>query len=111
MGTALYEDRWLTCETDRLIIRGYYFPLGTAKVIAYRDIKAVTRRPLTFWTGSWRIWGTTLPGYWWHLDPARPRKQSALVLDLGKRVKPVITPDDPEKVMAILAQRCSLPPN
>ncbi len=101
---ALYEDRWITCEPDRLIIRGYYFPFGS-KVIAYRDIQDVTPRPLTPLTGSWRIWGSSHPGYWFHLDPGRPRKQTALVLDVGKRVKPVITPDDPDQVAAIIEQR------
>lgn len=101
MAPVLYEDRWITCEPDRLIIRGYY--LWGRKVIAYRDIQAVTRRPLTPLTGSWRIWGTTDPRYWFHLDPQRPRKQTALVLDVGKWVKPVITPDDPEQVAAIIA--------
>jgi hypothetical protein len=27
-------------------------------------------------------------GYWAHLGPGRPRKSTALVLDLGRRVKP-----------------------
>ncbi len=101
---ALYEDRWITCEPDRLIIRGYYFPFGS-KVIRYRDIRSVTPFMLSLLTGSWRIWGTSNPRYWFHLDPARPRKQTALVLDVGKFVRPVITPDDPEQVADIIEQR------
>src|SRR4051812_22491680 len=105
MGPVLYEDRWITCEADRLIIRGYY-PWGP-KVIAYRDILAVTPQALNFWTGSWRIWGTTDPRYWFHLDFNRPRKQTALILELGKPVRPVITPDDSGLVAAIIAQQRS----
>jgi hypothetical protein len=104
MATALYEDRWITCEPDRLVIRGYYVPFGS-KVIAYRDIQGITPVALSPLGGSWRIWGTTDPRYWFHLDPGRPRKQTALVLDVGKWVKPVITPDDPETVAAIIEQR------
>jgi hypothetical protein len=104
MPTALYEDRWITCEPDRIIIRGYYFPVGS-KVIPYRDIRTVTPYPLTLLSGSWRIWGATDPRLWFHLDPRRPRKRTALILDLGKWVKPVITPDDPEQVAAIIEQR------
>lgn len=103
MTPVLYEDRWITCEPDRMIIRWYY--LWGAKVIFYREIQDVDVRPLTAWTGNWRIWGTSDPRYWFHLDFGRPHKQTALVLDLGKRVKPVITPDDPELVAGIISQR------
>jgi hypothetical protein len=101
----LYEDAWIRCDETTLTIRGYYFPLATTKVIAYRDIQAVTPMALGPWTGSWRIWGTSHPGYWWHLDWARPRKDTALVLDLGRPGRPVITPADPERVAAIIEER------
>jgi hypothetical protein len=105
MATVLYQDRWITCEPDRLIIRGYYFPTGAPKVVPYRDIRRVTRIRLTTLGGRWRIWGTSDFRYWWHLDWSRPHKQVALVLDLGKRIKPVITPDDPDRVAAIIQER------
>jgi hypothetical protein len=35
-------------------------------------------------------------------DPHRPRKDVAVVLDLGERVKPVITPDDPGQLVELL---------
>ena len=101
---ALYEDRWITCEPDRLIIRSYYFPAGS-KVIAYRDVRSVTPFSLTALGGKWRIWGASDPRYWFHLDPHRPKKETALVLDVGKWVKPVLTPDDPQRVAAIIEQR------
>ena len=80
----LYQDPWIRCDKTTLTIRGYYFPLGTPKVIVHRDIQAVTPIALGPWTGSWRIWGTSHPGYWWQLDWSRPRKATALVLDLGR---------------------------
>jgi hypothetical protein len=67
----LYDDPWIRCDDTTLVIRGYYFPLGTPEVIAYRDIQAVTPVALGPWTGSWRIWGTSHPSYWWHLDWSR----------------------------------------
>jgi hypothetical protein len=102
---GIYEDAWIRCEADRLVIRGYYFPLGTPKVIAYRAIRSVTPVELGPLTGSWRIWGTSSPSLWWHLDWSRPRKRIALVLDVGRPVRPVITPDDPEQVAAIIDSR------
>ena len=52
----------------------------------------------------WRLWGSGDFVHWWNLDPNRPRKQAALVLDVGRRVRPTITPDDPEAVERILAR-------
>ena len=101
----LYQDAWIRCDNATLTIRGYYFPLGTSKVIAYGDIQAMRRLALSLWTGKWRIWGTSHAGYWWHLDWSRPRKDTALVLDLGRPVRPVITPADPGLVAAIIEQR------
>jgi hypothetical protein len=40
--------------------------------------------------------------HWFNLDWHRPKKHVGLVLDLGKRTKPVITPDDPQRVVAVL---------
>lgn len=106
MAETLYEDRWIRCEADRLVIGGYYFPTLGKKVVPYRRIRSVDVVPLTMLGGRWRIWGTSNPRYWFHLDWNRPQKQTALVLDLGARVTPVITPDDPQTVAAIIeAQR------
>ena len=101
----LYQDRWIRCDATTLEIRGYYFPLGTSKVIAYCDIKSVTPTAIGMWTGRWRLWGTSDPRYWWHLDWSRPRKDTALILDLGRLVRPVITPDDPDLVAATIEER------
>src|SRR5205814_9897846 len=85
--TALYEDQWIRCDATTLVIHGYYFPLATSKVIAYRDLKGVTPIALGTWTGKWRLWGTSDPRYWWHLDWSRPRKGTGLILDLGRPVR------------------------
>jgi hypothetical protein len=50
------------------------------------------------------------PRYWASLDPGRPGKRQALVLDVGRFVRPLITPDDPDAVKsAIRAQACDSP--
>jgi hypothetical protein len=102
---ALYADQWIRCDATMLVIHGYYFPLGASKVIAYRDIQRVTPIALGLWTGRWRLWGTSDPRYWWHLDLSRPRKHTGLILDLGRPVRPVITPEDPARVAAIIEER------
>jgi hypothetical protein len=52
--------------------------------------------------GNRRLWGTTDLRHWFNLDRRRPRRHVGLVLDLGERTKPVITPDDPQRVIAVL---------
>jgi hypothetical protein len=101
----LYRDRWITCTDTALVIRGYYFPFGQAKRIPYDTIRDVTSVRMGVLTGRGRIWGTASPRYWAHLDPHRPRKHTALVVDVGRHVKPFITPDDPDRVRDILDSR------
>jgi hypothetical protein len=52
----------------------------------------------------WRIWGSGDLRHWWNLDPRRPSKTVALVLDVGRFVRPTITPNDPATVERLLNQ-------
>jgi hypothetical protein len=45
------------------------------------------------------------------LDPARLRKTTGLILDLGHFVRPFITPDDPERVEAVIREHATLVPS
>lgn len=101
---ALYHDRWIDCTTDEVLIRGYYFPWGT-KHIPYSSIRSVRRVKMGTFTGKGRIWGSTTLRYWASLDPGRPSKSEALILDTGARVLPFITPDDPDAVAAAIRER------
>jgi hypothetical protein len=88
-----------------VVIRGYYLPLGTPKVIPYAQIRSVATVEMGAFTGKGRLWGTSSPRYWAHLDLRRPWKQTALVLDVGHRVRPFITPSDPGRVREIIEAR------
>ena len=103
MIDTTYEDDQVACEDADLIIRRYYFPVGV-KRIPYSSIHGVSRLELTGVNAMrrWRIWGSGDFIHWWNLDPKRPHKSVALVLDVGKRVRPTITPDDPDTVERIL---------
>jgi hypothetical protein len=101
--TDLYQDKWITCTTDAVLIRGYYFPWGTKRV-PYREIREVRRVPMKgALTGKGRIWGSTTLRYWASLDPGRTAKDTAFILDTGHRILPFITPDDPAKMAAVLS--------
>ncbi len=96
----LYDDGRIRCDDVGILIRWYY-PWG-AKRISYASIRTVTDRPLTGWTGRWRLWGSGDLVHWYHLDLQRPNKRVALEIDVGRRIRPMITPDDAPAVLTIL---------
>lgn len=97
---AEYDDGKVACTSTGVEIRWYYFPVGTKRV-PYDRIREVRRCP----AGRGRIWGTGDFVHWRNLDVSRLHKDTGLVLDTGSWPKPVITPDDPEAVIAVLTQR------
>jgi hypothetical protein len=99
--TEIYQDQWITCTDDAVRIRGYYFPWG-GKTVPYTSIRSVERVPLGLLTGQLRIWGTSNPTRWASFDPGRTAKNEGLLLDLGRRVRPFITPDDPAAVESVI---------
>jgi hypothetical protein len=102
--SVLYEDSHVTCDDEGVTIRFYYFPFGT-KRIPYARIRGVEEQEMGTWTGKWRIWGSSWPSHWFHLDLTRPRKSKALVIDKGDYVRAVITPEDPSRVLSILREK------
>lgn len=106
--TDLYDDGRILCGQDRLEIPAYYFPFGT-KSIAYPQVQGLQRIELTgVRSGKWRLWGTGNPRYWANLDLRRPSKKVGFVLDLGRRVSPIVTPDGPDAFESALRARTNL---
>ena len=96
---AGYDDGRVACTDQEIVIRHYY--LVGAKRIRYQDIRRVLVAPLGA-MGRWRIHGSGDLVHWFNFDPRRPRKDTALVLYLDGKIRPVVTPDDPEQVSAEL---------
>jgi hypothetical protein len=94
-----YDDGLVACADDALIIRRYYFPMATSKRVPYADIRSVQRCAV----GKGRIWGSGDFIHWRNLDVRRPQKDTGLMIDTGHRVKPVITPDNPDEVIKVLS--------
>jgi hypothetical protein len=98
---VLYDDSKIACDDNSLIIRRYY-PWG-AKTIRYSTIRSVAHlSPLG--VRKWRLWGSGDLVHWWNLDRSRPKKELALELDIGRHIRPTITPDDPQAVERILTE-------
>jgi len=95
---TLYDDGKIACDNTSLLIRRYY-PWGD-KRIPYASIRSVKRLPIR--VRKWRLWGSGDLRHWWNLDPGRTKKAIALDLDTGHRIRPTITPDDPETVERII---------
>lgn len=104
MHDVLYDDGHVRLDRDGVTIRRYYFPLGRSKRIPYARIRAVREWRMGPFTGKGRLWGSGDLRHWAPLDLRRPRKETALALDLGRWVTPVVTPDDPARVLAILGR-------
>lgn len=103
-----YRDNGIICGDNALELRHYY--LWGSKKVPYSSIANVQRVTLTALKGKARIWGTANMEYWANLDTRRMSKKEGLVLDLGKRVKAFITPDDCDRVEALLRERAHLGP-
>jgi hypothetical protein len=104
-----YTDPRIRCTSTGIDVRGYYFPWGT-KHIAYSSVHGLERVDLTAARGRGRVWGTANPGYWANFDPKRPHKRTALTLDVGRRVRPFLSPDDPDAFEAVVRERAGLGP-
>ena len=101
---VLYNDGLVELDRQGITLRRYYFPIATSKHIAYTDIRGVRLRPMGVWTGKGRLWGSGDLRHWAPLDPHRPRKTTAIILDLGTFIRPAFSPDDPERVFALLLE-------
>ncbi len=107
--TTAYQDRFISCGDDGLTVRWYY-PWGS-KHISYSSIRSVERVATSALAGRGRIWGTANPRYWASLDPKRPTKSSAIILDLGRSVRPYLTPDAPDAFEAAIRSRLQALPS
>jgi hypothetical protein len=94
-------------DDEGITLRQYYFPSGTSKRIPYRRIRRVIARRMGWLTGKGLWWGMPQPGYWFPLDPDRPRKNTLIVLDVGGYVNPAFSPEDPDRVLHLLRDRSS----
>jgi hypothetical protein len=97
----LYDDGLVALDDNGVLIRRYY-PWGH-KRIPYGAIRSFERLPIR--VRKWRLWGSGDLVHWWNLDPHRPKKDVAIVIDVGKHIRPTITPDEPETVERLLNEK------
>jgi hypothetical protein len=105
MEKILYSDDSMLIDESGITIHRYYFPLASGKRISYSEIRRVDVEQMNWVNGKGRVWGTADPRGWLPLDWRRHRKEKLLVFDLGRRVRPAVSPDDPRRVMSVLRDR------
>jgi hypothetical protein len=100
-----YEDKSIALDEDGLTIKNYRKP-GDAKRITYRTIRSFELFEMGFWSGRHRLVGIGFgrPRNWFPWDRDRKNKRTAISIDVGKRILPTSTPDDPEAVETILRE-------
>jgi hypothetical protein len=98
-----YDDGLIACTDEGVVIRRYDLLLRPKRV-RYEQIRSAEEFPLGGVRGKWRIWGSGDFRHWFNFDRHRPEKKIGIALDLGARTQPVITPDEPEQVVAALRE-------
>lgn len=104
MAEILYKDKQVTVYKELMVINKYYFPLATSKTILFKDIE---RLGLMSSEGVEHRWGVSAKylNNWFPLDIDRKLKHKFIEIVIkGKKTKPSITPEDPDKVFGILWQ-------
>ena len=86
----------------RVRIRGYYFPWGT-KTIPYSSIRSLERFPCPP-SGQLADLGVRRLQALGQPRPRRPKKSAGFFVDVGRRIVPFLTPDDPDAFEQVVRQ-------
>ncbi|WP_278312590.1 hypothetical protein [Lolliginicoccus levis] len=102
---TVYDDGQVRLDDTGITIRRYYFPTGGDKHVPYASIIRFGTRKLDWSINRASVWGTFSTNTWMPLDIRRRNKRTAIILETGALIRPVITPDRPDEVLAILRDR------
>ena len=101
-----YDDDVMTLDDAGITIKNYNFP-DRPRHIHYRDISHAELISLSFGTGKHQLVGIgpLRPRHFFHWDRKRKTKSHAVSLDLGHWLRVAITPDDAERVFALIRSK------
>lgn len=102
----IHDDDVVTLDSTGITVKNYLLP-GRSRHIRYDDIVDVELISLGFGTGRHQLVGIgpLRPRLFFHWDRNRADKSHGLSLDVGRRLRVVITPTDPLEVQALLESR------
>ena len=103
--TALYQDETVVLDDLGLTIKSLRWR-GDERRITYGDIEHTEMFEMGLWSGRFRLVGISFgrPRSWFPRGRSRTNKSVAIALDLGRLIHPVIVPDDPLVVNALLGE-------
>lgn len=101
---ARYEDDTVLIDDDGVLIKHYWWR-GRARHVEHQSIRRVDAVELGPLTGRYQLVGIPLarPRSWFAWERGRRHKRQALVVDLGRILRPALTPDDVDAALAALA--------
>jgi len=106
MKNIIYSDGLVEITTDNILLRKYYFPTFTSKIIEISDIDFVEVVKPGLFTGKYRIWGTGDFTHWFPLDLARSKRDSIFIVHRkGKKMLIGFTVEDSNTVKSILKNK------
>ena len=100
--SSFYEDDTLRLDEQGLTLKSFTLS-GRAKHLAWNDIRAFRVRPLTLWSGKYRLAGMGLAPVWFGADLARPVKEKLIEIDFGSLLRAGVTPVDADAVAELIA--------
>ena len=91
----LYEDKLVVIKEDSLILKSYYFPSMSPKLIL-----------ASLLTGKWRVHGTGDFRTWFPFDPSRTKRDKIfLIYYKNKWMRSAFTVEDSQRVEDILKKK------
>lgn len=105
-----YDDDAITLDETGITVKNYYLP-GRPRTIRYDNIIHAEIIDLGFFTGRHQLVGIgpLRPRLFFHWDRTRSTKSHGISLDLGRRLRLAITPDEPDTVLADIRSHTRTP--
>ncbi len=101
----LYQDNLIEITDDSIILKHYYFPFISKKIL-FADIKSIEAREPTLMNGAWRLWGTGTLTAWFPIDFLRPTRDKIFFITYKTQsIKSGFTVEDSNRVKKILREK------
>ncbi len=102
---TLYQDNLIEIRNNSIILKHYYFPFISKKIL-FTNIETIKTKEPTLINGKWRIWGTGSLTVWFPIDLFRPiRKEIFFITYKNKKIRTGFTVADSDKVEEILREK------
>jgi hypothetical protein len=104
----LYQDNGMFLDEEGITVTNYLYP-GHRRHIPYASISEYRLIELGRLTGKHRLVGLGFrrPRHFFHWDRNRSSKTHSVVLDTGRFIHPIISPDDHNRLVQLLDEHAA----